>query len=127
MSRLWQDSLRPRDDQLFSPATTNRQNIFGRPDYQQQQNQSHRPPNTYEQPINRLYHLNNLCNDLIKAHETYGSQTKYAQFVILSILDNTNIDLCLLLPRYDKEHEELTHKLGCLIGADSPTFKVKYE
>jgi hypothetical protein len=34
--------------------------------------------------------------------------------------------LCLLLPRYDKEHEDLTHKLGCLVGADSPTFKVRY-
>ncbi|KAI6182984.1 hypothetical protein M3Y97_00439100 [Aphelenchoides bicaudatus] len=105
-----------------SNITGQAQNVFGRPNQPQQQ-QPYRDANYYE-PVNRVQYLSNLCNELMKAQENYGSPSKYASFVIYSILDNTNVDLCSLLPRFDREHEDLTHKIGCLIGADSPTFKM---
>lgn len=84
------------------------------------------PQNQQYDQISRIRYLSNLCNDLINARESYNNPVKYASFVTLSLLDNANFDLCSILPRYDKEHEELTHKLGCLIGCDSITFKVNF-
>lgn len=78
----------------------------------------------FNEPGNRVQYLSNLCNDLIRSKDSHNNPVSYAHFVISSIFDNADVDLCLVLPRYDKEHEELTHKLGCLVGYDSTTFKV---
>ena len=65
-----------------------------------------------------------LCNQLISVRENCWQPLKYASLIVYSIFDNADMDLCSIVPRFDREHEELTQKISCLIGFDSPSFKV---
>ncbi|KAI6202800.1 hypothetical protein M3Y94_00482300 [Aphelenchoides besseyi] len=67
-----------------------------------------------------------LCNGFINERDAnYGDPLNFASSLICSLLDNANLDLCAIVPRYDREHEEATQKISCLLGFDSPTFKVR--
>lgn len=122
MSRLFNNQFSSQKDGAYPffsrTGRSNNLNAFGRAN-------QYRSPSFYD-PSSRLHTLTSLCNDIISTRDNYSSPLKYAQFVIMSVLDNMDVDLFQILPKYDREHEQLTHQLGCLIGHDSPTFKVTF-
>lgn len=122
MARLFNNQFSSQKNDAYSfpsrMGKPNNLNVFGRAN-------QYRSSSFYD-PASRLHNLTTLCNDIISTRDNYSSPLKYAQFVIMSVLDNTDVDLFQILPKYDKEHEQLTHQLGCLIGHDSPTFKVTF-
>lgn len=43
-----------------------------------------------------------------------------------TLFDNVDVDLCSIYPKADRQTEDLTQKVSCLIGYDSPNFKASY-
>ncbi|CAD5207457.1 unnamed protein product [Bursaphelenchus okinawaensis] len=67
--------------------------------------------------------INQLCTDLVAIKEKTLDPVTYVRYVVSSLFDNLDVDLCQLYYRNDRCHEDLTQRIGCLIGFDSNNFK----
>ncbi|CAD5211591.1 unnamed protein product [Bursaphelenchus xylophilus] len=78
---------------------------------------------THEVEALRVIHLNQLCTDLVAIKDKTMDPVAYVRYVMASLFDNLDVDLCQIGPRNDRSHEDLAQRLSCLIGFDSTSFK----